>query len=386
MSQRAPRPLVLLSHLATAGAERVTVSFVRRLRVMGVDASVCTLTARVDGPLAEELRAAGVPRHDLDARRLADPGALARLLRLLARERPDVVHAHGQDASILATAARRLGGFQLAVTRHVLEEPMGDARQRLRARAACAALRRADAAVAVSRAAAGRLAALSGMPPDAIHVIPNGIELEHFDDPAPARREAVRRALGAGPEDRLVLVPAALRRGKGHDALLDALPGLRARVPRARLLFAGGGWDAWENRLRARVAAMAEDVRDAVRFLGPRTDIAELLAASDLVALASEAEALPTALIEAAAGGRAVVATRVGGIPEVVLDNVTGLLVPPGDPAALGVAIACLLLDRGRARAYGAAARRRARQEFAIETQVSRTVALWASLAPAEAR
>src|SRR3989442_15866235 len=105
MTDRRFRPLVLLSGLATGGAERVTVSFVRRLRAMGMDVAVCTLTARVDGPLAAELRATGVPRHDLGARRLVDLRALVRLRRLLKRERPDGGHAHGQDASILAAPA-----------------------------------------------------------------------------------------------------------------------------------------------------------------------------------------------------------------------------------------------------------------------------------------
>jgi glycosyltransferase involved in cell wall biosynthesis len=370
------RPLVLLSGLATGGAERVTVSFVRRLRASGVDAAVCTVTARADGPLAAELSAARVPRHDLGARRLADPRVLLRFCRLLARERPDVVHAHGQDASILAAAARRLSSVPLAITRHVLDEPTVGPRQRLRARAACAAFRRADAAVAVSRAAAQRLAELSGVPRHAIHVIPNGIELERFAD-APVRRE-LRAALRRRPDDRLVLVPAVLRDGKGHEALLDALPVLLERAPRTRLVFAGGG--EREAALRSRARALGEEGSDAVLFLGPRTDMPELLAACDLVVLPSVAEALPTALIEAAAVGRPVVATRVGGIPEVVVDGVTGLLVPPEDPAALVEAIAALLCDGARARAFGVAARRLARQRFAIDTQITRTLALWHTL------
>jgi glycosyltransferase involved in cell wall biosynthesis len=376
MTDRGLHPLVLLSSLATGGAERVTVSFARRLRAMGMDVAVCTLTARVDGPLAAELSAAGVPRHDLSARRLVDPRALVRLRRLLKRERPDVVHAHGQDASILGAVARRFFGVPLAITRHVLDEPAGNRRQRLRARAACAAFRHADAAVAVSGATAQRLAELSGLPRESIHVIPNGIELEHFDG-ASGRRE-LRAALACGPDDPLVLVPSVLRDGKGHEALLEAVPELRARVPAARLLFAGGG--EREAALRSQARALGNGLGDAVRFLGHRTDIPELLAACDLVVLPSVAEALPTALIEAAASGRPVVATRVGGIPEVVVDRVTGLLVPPNDRTALVEAIATLLLDGARARGYGAAARRLAQQRFAIETQIARTVELWKTL------
>lgn len=375
MTRRPPRALVLLSGLATGGAERVTVSFVQRLRAMGIDAAVCTVTARHDGPLATELSAAGVPRHDLGARRLMDPRGLWRFGRLLARERPDVVHAHGQDAAILAATARQFHPFPLAITRHVLDEPTNSLRLRLRAAAACVTFRRADAAVAVSDAVARRLAELSGLPHRAIHVIRNGVDVEHFGRSSGERRSAVRAALAAGPDDPLVLVSAVLRDGKGHDVLLRSLPAVRARVPTARLLVAGDG--EREAALRSQARTLGDGMADAVRFLGHRTDIPDLLAACDLVVLPSVAEALPTALIEAAAAGRPVVATRVGGIPEVVVDGVSGLLVPPRDPAALADAIATLLLDRARARLYGTAARGIARSRFSIDTQVARTLDLW---------
>jgi glycosyltransferase involved in cell wall biosynthesis len=332
------------------------------------------MTARQDGPLATEIADAGVVRYDLDARRLSDPRALIRLLRLVRRERIDLLHAHGQDASILAALARCLCGFPLVITRHVMEEPAASRRQRLRARAACAAFRRADAVVAVSRAVAGRLAELSGLPRQAIHVIPNGIELERFDRAAPEARQQV----AVGPDELVILVPAALRDGKGHEVLLRALPALRARVPAVRVLFAGAGEREATLRREARGAG------DAVCFLGLRTDIPDLLSACDLVVLPSATradgtveEALPTVLLEAAAGGRPVVATRVGGVEEIVQDGRTGLLVPPGDAAALAGAMAALLLDRQRARMFGRAGRGLARTRFGIATLARRTLQLW---------
>jgi glycosyltransferase involved in cell wall biosynthesis len=369
------RPLLLLSGLATGGAERVTVAFARRLRTMGLRAPVCTVTARHDGELASELAAAGVVRHDLGARRLADPRAPWRLARLVARERIGLVHAHGQDASIVAAAARWLTDFALVITRHVMEEPAATWRQRLRARLACAAFRRADAVVAVSGAAAERLAELARIPRQAVRVLPNGIDLAAFDGCGPGVGAAARRAIGVAPADAVVLVPAVLREGKGHDVLLDAVPALLARVPSARVVVVGGGEREEELRVRAR------PLGDAVRFLGPRPDMRELLAASDVVALPSLAEALPTALMEAAAAGRPVVATRVGGVPEVVAEGRSGILVPPRDPDALAEALAALLADPARARGYGEFARQRARERFGIELQVERTLALWNELA-----
>jgi glycosyltransferase involved in cell wall biosynthesis len=365
------RPLVLISALPTAGAERVTVSFVRRLWAMGLRVPLCTVTARHDGPMAGELSQDGIQRYDLGARRLADPRAPLRLARLLRRERVQLVHAHGQDASIVAAAACAFSGASLVVTRHVLDEPSVGWRQRLRARAACAAMRRADAVVAVSRAVAGRVADLARIQPGAIEVIPNGVDLERFDRPGRECRAAVLEPLAIDTATPIVLVPAALREEKGHEVLLEALPELLRAVPSVQVLIVGGG--EREQELRARARPLGE----TVRFLGPRDDMPDLMAACDVVVLPSRAEALPTALMEAAAAGRPVVATRVGGVPEVVEDGRTGLLVPAGDPHALARALASVLADPVRAAALGDAARARARQRFGIDRQVQRTIELW---------
>lgn len=369
--RREMRPLVLLSSLAPGGAERVTVSCLRRLRADGHDVPVCTVSSPQDGALAEELRQAGVTRHDLAASRLADYRALLRLIRLIRRERYDLVHAHGQDAAILGVMACRACGVPLVITRHVLEEPVDGWRQRARMRATVGALRRAHTVVAVSTATALSLVRTTGIPLERIRVIKNGIELERFGGRSPDARLRVRTALGVEPEQHMVLVPAVLRGGKGHDVLLDAVPRIRNQVPQARLVLAGSG--ELEADLRERARAYG----DAVVFLGHRDDMPDLLDAADLVVLPSLSEALPTVLMEAAAAGRAAVGTCVGGVDEVVDDGRTGALVPPANAAALAVAVIAMLRDRSRADAFGRAARALARERFGIETQVTRTTALW---------
>jgi glycosyltransferase involved in cell wall biosynthesis len=311
----------------------------------------------------------------LGARRLADPRALLRLQEVLQQERPHVVHAHGQDASILAAMARQLSPVPLAITRHVLKEPSGSLRQVWRARMALWAMRRADAVVAVSEAAADQLSAMAGLPRPRIRVIPNGVEQERFRSAAAAAGGvALRSSLGIAREQPVVLVPAALRDGKGHDVVLKAASILRQQCPGLRVVLAGCG--EREALLRKRAAALA----DTVIFLGACDDMPAAYASCDLVLLASQSEALPTVLIEAAAAGRPVVATRVGGTAEVVVEDHTGLLVPPEDATALAAAALALLTDKERARDMGSAAQRHAEANFSIDLQVKRTVQMWSEL------
>jgi glycosyltransferase involved in cell wall biosynthesis len=366
------RPLVLISSLAPGGAEQVNVTLLTRLRREGMAVPLCTVTSRHDGPLAREVRNAGVQRLDLGARRLADPLALIRLIRLLRAESIDLLHAHGQDAAILGAAACRVWRVPLVITRHVLEEPGESRRERARARLTLRAFRQADVPVAVSFASAARLSRLSGRAMEDIRVLHNGIHVDAYSAPAPEpARQALRNELSLPPDARLVLLPAVMRGGKGHDTLLDAAPALADRVPRVHILLAGTG--ELESRLRAKAAGHDH----MIHFLGHRTDMPELMAGCDLVVLPSMAEALPTVLMEAAAASRPVVATSVGGVPEVVEDGGTGLLVPPDDPVALAWAITALLMDRPRARAFGERARKVARNLFSLERQVERTVELW---------
>jgi len=203
-------------------------------------------------------------------------------------------------------------------------------------------------------------------------VIRNGIPLERFE---PSRilgaRESLRASLGVGPQDPLVFLPAVLRSGKGHDVLLAAAPLIRERVPRVCFALAGCG------ELEAEVRRGAAALGSGVRLLGHRRDIPELLAASDLVVLPTLSEALPTVAMEAAAAGRAMVASRVGGVPEVVEDQITGTLVPPGDVRALAEGVAALLLHPEVRISMGEAARRRALEEFGLEAQARTTLQFW---------
>ncbi len=215
------------------------------------------------------------------------------------------------------------------------------------------AYRAAHRVVANSVAAGGALRA-EGVRREKVVVIPNGIDLEPFDVP---------RTSGPGP---VVTTVANLRAGKGHDVLLRAAERVLRRRPDVRFQFVGDG------PLRARLEEQAEDlaVRAAVTFLGHRADVAAVLRGSTVFAFPSLMEAFPNGVMEAMAAEVPVVASDVGGIPELVEHEHNGLLVPPGDEEALAAALLSVLGNPARARTLAAAGRQTVQERYSFERMV----------------
>jgi glycosyltransferase involved in cell wall biosynthesis len=238
-------------------------------------------------------------------------------------------------------------------TLHLIEDRVGVAGRLKRGAAARQRMRCAARTIAVSEATRRWYLETFGEDPSRVTTIRNGIP-----DPGmipEAARNSVRADLGIPSGVPLVVTIALLRPGKGHDLLLEAA---RA-VPDARFVVAGDGPE--EGRLRSLAERLG--VADRVAFVGFRDDVARLAGAADLVVHPSTADALPTAIIHALAVGAVIVASDVGGIPEIVAGE-AGVLVPSGDPAALAEAIAVLLDDPGRREQIGAAARARFEEVF----------------------
>jgi glycosyltransferase involved in cell wall biosynthesis len=212
------------------------------------------------------------------------------------------------------------------------------------------------------------LAVRSGVPADRVVAIPYGVVPGDYEVPAEAAA-AARRSLGAGPGDRLVVAAGRLHEQKRFDVLLEAFAAAEKRVPAARLAIVGTGSLRGDLEGRARALGVA----GRVLFAGFRPDIPAVLAAGDLFALSSDDEGLPMVVIEAMAAGRAVAATDVGSVRDLVVDGETGLVVPRRDPAALAEGMAALLSDDSRRDAMGAAGRARVRERFPLERCVVET-------------
>jgi glycosyltransferase involved in cell wall biosynthesis len=193
-------------------------------------------------------------------------------------------------------------------------------------------------------------------PAERIRAIPNGVVIP---PPDPTARARVRAEFGLGDDPTLIVV-SRLHPDKGIQELLDATDKLRAEVPALRLLVVGDG--AHRSPLEEQTRRLGLD--DVAVFTGFRTDVTALLRAADVSVLPSHHENMPYSVLEAMAVGLPVVATAVGGVPEVVVDGETGILVPPGDAGPLKEALASLLRDRAAASAMGRAGLARVRARF----------------------
>jgi glycosyltransferase involved in cell wall biosynthesis len=306
-----------------------------------------------------------------------DVGLLPRLVRLLRTERPDLVHVHSRrGAELFGGLAAAIVGVPAVLTRRV-DSPERAWLARLK-------WRPYEVIVALSAAIEAQLTA-AGVDRARIVRIPSAVDTTLIQ-PDPAARGRLRGVFDL-PSDALVVgVVAQLIERKRHAWLLAALPELAQREPRLRVLVFGRG--PLERPLRQEIAARG--LADVVTLAGFRDDLPALLPGLDLLVHPAAREGLGLALVEAAAAGVPVVACAAGGVPDVVVDGVTGALVPTGDVGALQAAVTRLLESPAERERLGAAARARAERRFSIEGLVAAHLSLYervlgerrASLAP----
>jgi glycosyltransferase involved in cell wall biosynthesis len=359
------RVLITIPHLAPWGTEAQTLLLARALVEGGREVRVCCFYGH-DAGVVGEFREAGVAVSLLGLRR---EQGLAPLLRRLAaeisRERPDVLHAQYLTPGLPALLAGRWSRVpRVFATVHHCGAGFG-ARERLLMRVAAGL---SATVFCVSRAverswfgSSTLFEAGMGRRPPRHCTLYNALAPAPAGAAAGGGQRALLAALGLG-ERGVVGVVGRLSREKGHDTLLAALPAIAARHPGAQLLVVGSGPE--EARLRLRADALG--VAGSVVWAGwrSRVELQALRGAMDVAVVPSTSEGFGLSAAEAAAAGLPVVATAVGGLPEVVDHGVTGLLVPAGDPAALAAAIGRLLEDEALRRSFGAAGRRVAAERF----------------------
>lgn len=284
--------------------------------------------------------------------------AVITLCRDFLLERPDVVHAW-QSHSKMALLAAQLAGCRATCYTEVCL--VGDFLSSVQRRILIRRLNRTSRVIAMSEAVKGHLMR-HGIPAERLDVVPAMIDCRTAPDPVPVGGGLLRM----GVVGRLV-------EGKGHSFLIEAMKEVHSRYPEARLTVAGAG--PLRDSLEARARALG--VERSVEFAGDFENLSDVMRSFDIFVLPSLSEGMPVTILEAMAHGKAVVATRVGGVPEEVVDAETGLLVPPADPGALAEAICTLLADPARVGQMGARGRRRAEEVFSSEAVTRRVETIY---------
>jgi L-malate glycosyltransferase len=283
-----------------------------------------------------------------------------------------IVHAHDFYSNIIGVAAASLAGARAVASRRDMAHWLGGVQMRM-LRLAC---RVADAVVANASAVAAQTERELGVAADKLHVVPNGIDLSQFDLQAFQRPDPLLpNAPLALP--RVTMVGAMHLPDKGHGDLLEAAAILKQRGVRAQYLLVSDG--VCRPALEAQAHALGLD--DDVCFLGRRADVSSVLVRSDVVVHPSWAEGFPNAVLEAMSAARPVVATRVGGVPEVMADGVHGLLVEPKRPAQLASAIARLIDHPLAAHVMGLRGRQRVEEIYSLDRMCAAMASIYDQLA-----
>ncbi|GIW86851.1 MAG: glycosyl transferase [Isosphaeraceae bacterium] len=361
-----PIPISLvITDLDVGGAERALVQLATHLNRRRWAASVICLMD--EGPLAAELRASSIPTACLGLRRNRPRTALATLRKTLAAQSPQLVQSflfHANVATRLALPRRGgpwlIGGLRVAEHQrrwHLWLDKLTE--------------RRACGSVCVSEGVRRFVIRHARLDPDRLTVIPNGIDLERIDRALPADR----LSLGLDPTGPIVLFVGRLDVQKGLSDLLEAWITVRQAFPQATLLLVG---DGPERQTLSRWLAAHPGSR--VRALGFRPDVPSLMLLADLFVLPSLWEGMPNVVMEAMAARLPVVATRVEGTEDLVIDGQTGWLVPPRRPDLLAAAVRAALDDPEASRRRGALGRSRVEQQFSLDATVRAYESLWADV------
>jgi glycosyltransferase involved in cell wall biosynthesis len=366
----------LIDSLSWGGAETLLADLAVGAPSAGIELSVGYLLERDGSPAAAALREQGMEPQLVHGGKLLDARTLGRLRAHLRAAAPDVVHTHLQMADVQGTLAARSLGLPAVSTLHLVAgQPTGTAsdegvRGRARARLAAVVRRRAGArVVAVSEAARRAYLATGWDAPAHVVTAHNGIARSAAE---PAAGTSVRDELGIAPDAVVVSMLTVLRPGKGHDLAAGAVRELLPRFPTLRLLVCG------EGPARDEVERLVAPLGDAAILAGHRGDVMAVLAASDVLLHATRMDAFPTALLEAAAARVPVVATAVGGIPEIVEDELTGLLLPaPPTVAVVAERLARLLGDAALRSRVGDAAQARFAERFTAQRWAQRLRAVY---------
>ena len=365
----------LIDGLSMGGAERLMVPILKHLSRDHFEPYVCALQSKDGNPMAEEIRGLGIPVECLHLKRLRDPGAIPGLVQYLRGIGANLVHTQLEAANILGNISAKLLRLPSVCTIHVMPALDVKTKTKLHQRVEWFVLRHfCDRVISVSEEARQYHIKISSTSTQQVTTIYNGIDLSAFLNMDYAHeRHAVRAELGIPPDANVLVTVAVLRPPKGIQFMIHALPAILASCPNTYYLIVGDG--SYHGALLEEVGKA--DVKGRVIFAGMRRDVPGLLAASDVFVLPTLTEALPTVLAEAMAAKLPIVASRVGGIPEMIANGQNGLLLPPEDVDGLAKACIHLLENPEKRLDMGEEGWKTVNRKFSIDRQVEQLKELY---------
>jgi glycosyltransferase involved in cell wall biosynthesis len=372
----------IIDALGAGGAERLTFSILEKFDRSKFDLRVCVLKVKRGNPIAIELEQIGIPVDLLLVPNLRHPANLPRLVRYLRAQKPDLIHTQLEFADILGNIAAKLLGIPCVSTLHTLDNPEeGKAHWRnifkwTVLRYFCSRI------IAVSESTRQHHLRFGKLETNKIITIYNGIVLSAFGELDSNEIREGRLSINLDPDSTVLVTVAVLRELKGIQYMIEAMELLVKHTPDLRYLIVGDG--KYGDNLKD--LARRKGLEKHILFAGQRSDIRMMLGISDVFVLPTLTEALPTVLMEAMAAKKAIVASEVGGVPEMVTDKVNGLLVPPADPSALATACITLMEDKALRERLAMAGYKTSQEHFNIFKQIATLEDLYQELTSSKGR
>ena len=364
------RILHIIDSLKLGGAEMLLFELLSRLDSYGFEVSVCYCEP---GPLIDDFKRKNISVSHLPWITRIDPILLMRMFNSIRKERPQIVHTHLFKSDFHGRFAARMAGVPIVVS--TLHNSNAWAKNPMLGLTYGLTTKLADKIIAVADEVRDYAAQYLRIPMEQMITIPNAVSIERFEGKF-EEGLAVRKEYNISPTAPLLGIIGRLEPQKDHENFLRAASQIYKNNPNARFLIIGDGY--LKDHLIELATALG--MQDVVTFCGLRKDIPSVMAALDIVVLSSRYEGLPVVLLEAMAASRPIVSTAVSGIPGVVEDGLTGILVEPSNSAALADACLHLMHDPGLRKKMGQNGYERVKAHYSMDSMTEKTVALYKEL------
>jgi glycosyltransferase involved in cell wall biosynthesis len=373
------RIIWIIDSLGPGGAEQLTLSILKHFDKEKFELRVCTLQVRLGNPIAGKLEEAGIPVDIVLVPVLRHPANLPKIIWYLLKQNPNLIHTQLEFSDILGGLAARLLGIPSVSTLHTvgLPDPQDGQTANWRNNLMWFILRNfTSRIIAVSEDTRQFHIKEGKIPAEKVLTIYNGIDTSAFINSKQNEFEKLRESFGFPFDATVFVTVAVLREQKGIQFMLRAMPAILAEVPNSYYLIVGDG----NHRDSLQEIVNSLKLEKNVFFTGHRSDIPEILGISDIFVLPTLTEALPTVLIEAMAAQKVIIASNVGGVPELVTNGVNGFLVRPANLDEL--AVSCIKLARNKPMSNAMAANgfEIASKRFTIQQQIKELSNLYEEL------